>query len=105
MLRQYILVLLLYPNGNMGLTTETTVILKKMTGQDNKKIVARFLNISRQEETESLALCIGLSYEIIFEFITNPTGVFATFLNPRKHLYGCLKVMTIKWYNSIYIYF
>ena len=97
----FLTVLLLDPNGKLCLSNEMKWKLKKMNGQDKKSILkAHFLNISPQAETESLALCIALSYELIFEFISNPMGVFSNFINCRNHLYGCLKVII----NHFWIY-
>ena len=68
--------------------------LRKMSEKDGKSVMkAHFLDISKHKEAESLAICIGLSYNIIFECISNPKAVCGTFINCRKHLYGCLKVI------------
>lgn len=86
-------VLLLDPNGNLNLRPEMKDRLRKMAGESkNPMVKAHFLDISQQVEQEGLAICIGLSYSIIFEFFSNPKAVFGTFINCRKHLYGCLKV-------------
>ena len=93
---------MLVTNGYLDLTEELKDLLRKLTSQlEHSPLKLHMLDVNHQRENESLALCIALSHELIYKFISNKKGVFDSFIDCREHLYGCLKVSLHYSYSPI----